>query len=312
MSVGQGSTSGGLELWLGGSVFGWLISQAESWAVLDRFFELGGRRIDTSDGYSSSQRGDRLDSESIIGDWVRRAGVENEVRICTKVGLCPELQGLRLATVEEAVQRSLERLGVPQLEAVLAHADDPELDTVEIAEALSATAHRQEALRIGLSGFHPSRARAVAEASQAQSDVPIELLQEEFSLMRQGFLGSELHQVAGNFGMHLMATGALAQGFLTGKFQGATGRVGHRQKYATERYLDARSHAILQRVHELAAQHGVQMAAVSLAWVASRDVATPVASVTSPEQLDAFTEASRLKLTATEVALLSDGQVPPD
>lgn len=312
MSGGQRSTLGGLEFWLGGSVFGWLISQAESWAVLDRFFELGGRQIDTSDGYSSSQRGDRLDSESIIGDWVRRVGVAEEVRICTKVGLCPELSGLRPAIVKEAVQRSLERLGVPQLEALLAHADDPELDTVEIAEALSATVHRREALRIGLSGFHPSRARAVAEASQAQSDVPIELLQEEFSLMRQGFLGSDLHQVAENFGMHLMATGALAQGFLTGKFEGATERVGHRQKYATERYSDSRSHAILQRVHELAAQHGVQMAAVSLAWVAAREIATPVASVTSPEQLDAFTEASRLKLTAPEVALLTDGQVMAD
>ena len=38
---------GGSSLCLGGSVFGWLISRPESWAALDRFFEMGGRLIDT-------------------------------------------------------------------------------------------------------------------------------------------------------------------------------------------------------------------------------------------------------------------------
>mgnify|MGYP003584365373 CR=1 FL=1 len=298
----------GPHLCLGGSVFGWLISRPESWAVLDRFFEIGGRFIDTSDAYSSSQRDDRLDSESIIGDWIRGAGVAGEVRLCTKVGLSLDAKGLRKETVREAVQRSLERLGILQLEAVLAHADDPELTTPEIADSLSAIVGRLEARQIGLSNFDHLRASEVAKAAQSRSQVRVGLLQEEFSLMRQGFIGSELHHVAEHSGMRLMATGALAQGFLTGKFIGAVGRVGHRQKYATERYSDTPSHMILDRVQEVAEHHGVQMAAVSVAWVAShRFVATPVASVTSPGQLDAFDEAAKLELTEAELMLLSDG-----
>lgn len=294
------------DIWLGGSVFGWLISRSESWAILDRFFEVGGRCIDTSDGYSSSKRGDRLDSESIIGDWVRMAGTADHMRICTKVGLCPELKGLRPTSVKEAVNRSLERLAVPQLEAVLAHADDPELGPQEIAEALSATTHRKETCRIGISGFEHQRARAVAEAAQEEFQTPVELLQEEFSLMRQGFIRSQLDEVASEFGLQLMATGALAQGFLSGKFSGAAGRVGHRQQYATERYSDAMSIMTLERVHEIAAQREVQMAAVALAWVASHERVMPVASVTTPAQLEAFREASQLELEKSELALLSD------
>ncbi|GAA2119985.1 hypothetical protein GCM10009824_21280 [Kocuria atrinae] len=199
-----------------------------------------------------------------------------------------------------------------QLEAVLAHADDPEVGAGEIAVALSAVAGRQEARQIGMSNFGHLRARDVADAALAQSLEPLGVIQEEFSLMARAFRGSALHDVAEEFGLSLMATGALAQGFLTGKFRGVIGRVGHRQKYATGRYADPRSHMILDRVQKIAEHHGVQMAAVSLAWVASHDfVATPVASVTSPQQLHAFEEAARLKLTETELRSLTDGYGQP-
>lgn len=299
------------QICLGGSVFGWLISRSESWAILDRFCEIGGRHIDTSDGYSSAQRADRLDSESIIGDWIRAAGVEDEMKVCTKVGLCPEYEGLRLGTVREAVDRSLERVGVPQFEAVLAHADDSMLDPSQIAESLSVVVNRRQARGIGISGFDAARARAVAEAAQSGFQIRIGLIQEEFSVVRPGYLTSELRDAADSFGMRLMATGALAQGFLTGKFHATEERVGHRQNYAKERYADSRSQAALERVRKVATNHSVPMAAVALACIAVRyGQATPVASVTRPEQLDSFFAAAQLQLTESEADFLFGTQTP--
>lgn len=43
----------GIPLVLGGNVFGWTIDRDRSFAVLDAFYEAGGRMIDTADGYSN-------------------------------------------------------------------------------------------------------------------------------------------------------------------------------------------------------------------------------------------------------------------
>ena len=42
----------GIPLVLGGNVFGWTADEDASFAVLDRFYEAGGRMVDTAQGYS--------------------------------------------------------------------------------------------------------------------------------------------------------------------------------------------------------------------------------------------------------------------
>ncbi len=43
----------GIPLVLGGNVFGWTADRDTSFAVLDAFYEAGGRMIDTADVYSA-------------------------------------------------------------------------------------------------------------------------------------------------------------------------------------------------------------------------------------------------------------------
>jgi aryl-alcohol dehydrogenase-like predicted oxidoreductase len=45
---------GGIRLVLGGNVFGWTADQDTSFAILDTFFEAGGRMVDTADMYSAT------------------------------------------------------------------------------------------------------------------------------------------------------------------------------------------------------------------------------------------------------------------
>src|SRR3954447_14979281 len=83
---------------LGGNVFGWTADRDESFAVLDAYVEGGGNFIDTADTYSTWGEGHRGgESETIIGDWLRRRGRRDDVVIATKVGLGAEdiAEGLR-------------------------------------------------------------------------------------------------------------------------------------------------------------------------------------------------------------------------
>ena len=89
---------------LGGAVFGWTLPSGRSTDLLDRFVELGGNLVDTSDSYSSGM------SEQIIGKWMRERGNRDQIVVATKVGRHPEYPGLSARNIIEAVDASLERL----------------------------------------------------------------------------------------------------------------------------------------------------------------------------------------------------------
>jgi len=78
----------GIPLCLGTNTFGWLSSDDESFAVLDRFYEAGGRMLDTAQGYSVWVEGHvGGESEAVIGRWIEARGVRAEMRIATKTGV---------------------------------------------------------------------------------------------------------------------------------------------------------------------------------------------------------------------------------
>src|SRR5262249_39578755 len=75
---------------LGGNVFGWTVSGGEAFDILDRFAAAGGVMIDTADVYSAWVPGHKGgESESLIGEWLKRRGKSDDVLIATKVGMLP-------------------------------------------------------------------------------------------------------------------------------------------------------------------------------------------------------------------------------
>ena len=58
----------GIRLCFGGNVFGWALDRDASFAVLDAFYEAGGRMIDTAECYSFWVPGNEGgESEAIMG-----------------------------------------------------------------------------------------------------------------------------------------------------------------------------------------------------------------------------------------------------
>lgn len=285
---------------LGGSAFGWLVESDTTDAILDRFYDLGGRFIDTSDGYSYARRDTAEDSESLIGSWVRRRGLESEMRIITKVGLCPGAEGLSPPIVAAAAQASLDRLGVPIAEAILAHADDGVTPPLNIAEGLASLVGVRTR-HVGVSRFAADRLAETRLALAHQHGIDIAVVQEEFSLAERGGLEAVTTGGTGMPAPGLLCSAGLARGFLTGKFQYASDRVGARQAFAARHYASPAHDDLLDGLRTLATQYDVSPAAIAIRWlIQHQSVALPLVSVTTPEQLTAFSEAGSIDLSTDE------------
>src|ERR1700722_2198862 len=71
---------------LGGNVFGWTADEPTSFKLLDAFVAAGFNVIDTADSYSRWAPGHHGgESETVIGNWIKRSGNRKKVVIATKL-----------------------------------------------------------------------------------------------------------------------------------------------------------------------------------------------------------------------------------
>jgi len=122
----------------------WQVPQEQAAEVVAKALRLGYRHIDTAQGYGNEQG---------VGDAVRGSGLaRDEVFITTKCH--NESHGRRNAV--EALEASLERLGLEQVDLYLIHWPQPSLDKyVETWEGLIEARERGLTRSIGVSNFHP-------------------------------------------------------------------------------------------------------------------------------------------------------------
>ncbi|HBK47627.1 MAG TPA: alcohol dehydrogenase, partial [Xanthomonadaceae bacterium] len=109
----------------GGNVFGWSADEKTSFALLDAFVDAGFNLVDTADGYSAWVPGNHGgESETIIGNWLKRSGKRDKVVVATKVAKWSEQPGLSADNIAEAVEGSLKRLQTDVIDLYQAHEDD--------------------------------------------------------------------------------------------------------------------------------------------------------------------------------------------
>ncbi len=97
----------------GGNIFGWTVDESTSFRLLDAFVAAGFNFIDTADVYSKWVPGNKGgESESILGNWLKRSGKRRQVVIATKAGseMGPGQKGLSKAYILRAAEESLKRL----------------------------------------------------------------------------------------------------------------------------------------------------------------------------------------------------------
>lgn len=300
-------------LCLGGNVFGWTATAAESAAVLDAFLAAGGNFIDTADSYAHWADGNSGgESETILGDWMASRRNRDQVVLATKVGEGPRLRGLAPATIRAAVDASLARLRTDAVDILYAHFDD---QTVPLADTLGTF---DEIVRVGkarcVAASKYSAAR-LAEALDLQAHegwATFVALSHQYNLMRRDIYEGELAQLCAARGLAFVPFFALASGFLTGKYRVVPVAGAARERYVAEYLADPRGPAILASLDQLAASHQVSRAAVALAWLAAKPgVAAPIASARTAAQAAEITLMLGLELSPADLAVLDAVSAAP-
>ena len=108
------------------------------------------------------------------------------------------------------------------------------------------------------------------------------------------------------YGLAVAPYYALASGFLTGKYRGDANGDSPRAERASG-YLDERGRKVLDALDEIAAEHGVAVAAVAIAWLLAKPgVKSPIASARTPEQLADVLPGVTLQLTDDQITRLDE------
>jgi len=98
---------------------------------------------------------------------------------------------------------------------------------------------------------------------------------------------------------------SLARGFLTGKYRSENDLSKSARGGGVKRYLNDRGYLILNALDEVAVYNETEPSTVALAWLMSRpEIAAPIASATTIEQLNELVNAAYLQLDKDAILLL--------
>lgn len=303
---------------LGTMTWGEQNTEAEGHAQLDVAIDRGVNFIDTAEMYSVPPKAETQGStERIIGTWLAARGGRDKLVIASKVSgrsqakwLRPDGQGARLdeANIRYAIEHSLKRLRTDYIDLYQVHWPDREValfgaggtvfrdlpshdSSVPIEDTLGALGRlvdEGKVRHVGLSNETPwgvARYLHLAEAGRGPRPVSI---QNAYNLLNRTFeIG--LAEMALREHVGLLAYSPLAQGYLTGKYQGGARPPGARttlfergQRYEKPGVSEAID-AYLALAHEL----GADPAQLALAYVTSRPFVTSnIIGATSLAQLE--------------------------
>ncbi|MCL4847231.1 MAG: aldo/keto reductase [Acidobacteria bacterium] len=281
-------------------------------AALDdmfRFVDTGITTFDSADIYTGV--------ESLIGEFLRRlrardgARAEGRVQVHTKyVPDRTTLARLTRRDVEDAIDRSLSRLGVDTLDLVQFHWWDLDVPGwVETAQWLDGVRRTGKVRHVGLTNFDVPRVETIVGAG-----VQVVSHQVQYSVLdRRPERGVAAACEAR--GVSLLTYGALAGGFLSERWLGHADPVPPLENRSLVKYRlivdEFGGWEALQRVllalDTVARRHGCAMGTVALRWVLERRaVAAAIVGARHAGHLDATCRAAWLPLDAADLAEIDD------
>lgn len=295
-------------LMLGGNVFGWTIDEQTSFGILDAFIDAGFNAIDTSDSYARWIPGSPGgESETIIGNWLKRSGKRDDVLIATKVGEdMGEGRSLKKDYILRECEASLRRLQTDRIDLYQTHFDDEVTPPEETMQAYAQLIAAGKVRAIGASNISPARLKASLSASKKLGLPRYESLQPLYNLSDRKEFETEFLPICRKEKLGVINYYSLAAGFLTGKYRSPEEGAKHPGRGTRlKRYLDARGMDILRTLDKVAKAHNSAPAQIALAWLIAKPIITaPIVSATSLKQLGEILKAPQIKLAKEDLIAL--------
>lgn len=283
---------------------------------IDRAYELGINFFDTANAYA------RGASEIVVGKALAKYPRESYV-LATKVyfgmGDGPNDRGLSRKHVFEQCHASLKRLGTDYIDLYQCHRYDADTPLEETLQILDDLTRQGKILYAGVSEWTGAEITHAADLSREHGWQPLASNQPQYSLLARG-IEKDVIPVCEREGIGQVCFSPLAQGLLTGKYQpgqppppGSRASDPKQNQFLKKGELDAYVHdrirvddALLERIQRLtplAAEAGLSMSQLALAWILrQKNVSSVIIGASRPEQIDNNAVASGAKLAPDLIA----------
>lgn len=287
-------------------------TEAESFALLDRFVALGGNFLDTARIYSDWVPGESRRSERILGDWLQARGCRGRVVLATK-GSHPFIDSLTVprssaAEIRDDLEGSLRTLRTDVIDLYWLHRDDPTRPVGHFIDLLNTFVREGKIRAFGASNWTTARLRAAHDHVRATGQQGFAANQPFWCLGCQqarppsftGYvkLDAEMDRFHRETRLALMPYTAQAKGFFSKLARGDAGL--ERHEFHTPPNLAAG-----KIVLDLAAAQRVAPSAIVLAYLWSRPFpVVPIIGARTLAQLEDSFTALPVRLSPAELATL--------
>ena len=286
---------------MGMSAFYGSFDDTESTATIHRALDLGVTLLDTADVYGP------FTNERLVGQAI--AGRRDDVVVATKFGNEVDASGTRTGKVNgrpdylrQAVDGSLQRLGVDVIDLYYQHRVDPDTPVAETFGALGELVAAGKIRYLGISEASPESIRA------AHAAAPLSAIQTEYSLFTRDVEDNGVLAVARELGIGFVPYSPLGRGFLSGKIRSIDDFEPDDFRRSSPRFQGenfAKNLEVLDQVVALAADKGVTPSQLALAWVlAQGDDVVPIPGTRRTANLEENVAATDITLTDDDLAAI--------
>ena len=289
----------------------WILDDEAAAPVFRRAVELGMTFWDTANIYGYGT------SEEVTGRAMREYARREDVVLATKLFQRmydgPGGGGLSRRAILEQVDASLRRLGTEYVDLLQIHRFDPEVPVEETMEALHDVVKAGKARYLGASSMWAWRLAKMQATARAHGWTPFVSMQDQYSLVQREeereMFGLLADEGVGSLPWSPLAAGLLARPWgEKGPTRGAANPDTDQQ--GRPLYLDS-DQATVGAVQRIAADRGVAMASVAMAWVLRHPVVdAPIIGATKDHHLTDAVAALDIDLTQDEVAALEEHYTP--
>ncbi|MDQ0540373.1 aryl-alcohol dehydrogenase-like predicted oxidoreductase [Curtobacterium flaccumfaciens] len=289
----------------------WSVGIDEARPFVRRAFEAGITTFDTANVYSDGS------SEEITGTLLAELAPREDVQVFTKVfnRMRPGRNGAGLsrAAIMHEIDASLTRLGTDYVDLYQIHRFDPETPVEETMEALHDVVKAGKARYIGASSMWAWQFAEMQHTAERHGWTKFVSMQDQYNLLEREE-EREMLPFCEHTGVGVIPWSPLARGRVTRPWDasgsGSRAQTNEFGKTLYKQDEDA-NRAIVDTVEAVAAERGVPMAQVALAWVAGKPaVSAPIVGATKEHHIDDAVAAASLTLTDDEVARLESAYTP--
>ncbi len=289
----------------------WVLEEQESRPFIKHALEAGINFFDTADAYSVGV------SEEIVGRALKDFGPSRDkLVIATKVfnpmGDDPNQRGLSRKHIRHAIDDSLRRLQTDYIDLYQIHRFDPHTPIEETLEALNEVVREGKALYVGASSMFAWQFAQMLATSDANGWSRFVTMQNHYNLLYREE-EREMNPLCRAEGIGLIPWSPLARGVLAGNRKESTVRAktDDFSKHLYGKEIAEADQRVVERVAEIAKEHGVPPAQIALAWLLHKpEVSAPIVGASKPHHLDDAVAAVKVKLGAEEIARLEEPYVP--